>query len=1015
MSQNRAEQLDGIARKLRVPDATYRLQFNRDFRLPQATDLAPYLRDLGISDCYASPLFQAGPESTHGYDVCGFDEFNPAIGTREEFETWSSRLRELGLGLILDMVPNHMGADLSNHWWADVLQRGRQSPFACFFDINWEPLQSDLHNRILLPVLEDLYGAVLEAGKLTLACQHGLFSIVYGQRQFPVRFESCLNLLEEVAASVLSGPACGPREKELARFLQEVRRARDLSEAPPLDAAGLRSHIEDWDRTSPAFHESLQLLCCQYNGHPGEPRSFDRLHRLLQEQHYRLAFWRVGPEEINYRRFFDVAQLVSLRMELPLVFQTCHQLVFELLHQGRLSGLRIDHPDGLWDPKEYFRRLQAGFLQMQLAPDPSRSEETERSVSEWLAGQVFPLEQEEQHDSSLADDDAGAPLPRPTSRPHWPLYAVAEKILTGDEPLRRDWAVAGSTGYDFLNKANGLFVDSVHEQAFDSIYRSFSGTVTSFPEMVHAGKKQILQRSLISESQALAHRLKQLAQRTRYGQDFTLEQLQQALLNVIATLPVYRSYVTEEARQLVPREQVYLEQAVLKAKASAPYLGEPVFDFVRNLLLLRSPPDFDDEAQRLNREFVMRFQQLSGPTTAKGVEDTAFYRYNRLISLNEVGGDPDHFGVSLDEFHRYNLNQAERWPNALLASATHDTKRGEDARARLNVLSEMPADWASAIQRWHGLNADKRTCVDSYPAPDANDEYLLYQTLIGAWPWAPIDRGVFVERIVAYMLKAVREAKVHTTWTEANTGYEDAVRQFVQRILDPSQSEPFLRDFQAFQRKTAFLGVVNSLAQLLLKATCPGVPDFYQGTELWDLNLVDPDNRRPVDYTLRRRLLNELRSRWSDHPEARLELIRSLLENAGSGELKLHVMTSALALRHQHPTLYSGGKYVPLRAVGPKQEHVCCFARVQDAQAIITVVPRLVCRLTRGVEKWPLGEAAWQDTRIDLAQANLAGNYTNVLTGEEVEMAADRSLLPIRSALRSFPVALLKRDSCPPL
>ncbi len=1007
----RARQLDAIARQRRIPDATYRLQFNRDFTLAQATEIAPYLRDLGISDCYASPLFQATPRSTHGYDVCCFDLFNPWLGTPADFDTWSARLRELGLGLILDMVPNHMGADLSNHWWADVLQRGRESPFASFFDIDWQPPRGGLQNKVLLPTLEDHYATVLEAGKLRLVCQHGLVTLAYHDRQFPIAFHSCAKLLEEVAALLEAEPGRLPLPTELSQVLETLLQARDSSEL-----AHLPARIQDWDRESTAFHEALERVCQQFNGQPGRPRSFDKLDALLRAQHYRLAFWRVGSEELNYRRFFDVTDLVSLRMEHPLVFQACQQRVFHLLQQGQVTGLRIDHPDGLWDPKDYFRRLQAGYLLTPFDPSTDRREEAESDISGWLTEQLVSLEQQEAEERPAAISGPGGPTGGRSSRPTWPLFVVAEKILSGSESLRRDWAVEGTTGYDFLNHVSGLLVDASGEKAFDALYFKFTDHPVSFGDVVYASKKHILESSLVSEWNALALRLKALAERTRYAQDLTLRQLRRALAEILAALPVYRTYVTPEATRIIPREQAYVEQTARAAKTRLSNPDHPAIDFIQDLLLLRPPADFDEEARRLAREFVLRFQQLSGPAMAKGLEDTAFYRYNRLISLNEVGGDPSRFGVSLESFHEANLRRAAEWPHSLLATATHDTKRGEDVRARLSVLSEMPAEWQSAIERWRRLNAETRPIVHGHAAPHPNDEYLLYQTLVGAWPWmpgqeeTPAGLAAFRDRVGAYMLKATREAKVHTSWTDPNRGYEDATRQLVTRLLDPS-NRLFLDDFRRFQRTVALCGAINSLAQLLLKMTCPGVPDFYQGTELWDFSLVDPDNRHPVDYTARRRLLDELRSAWAEGPATRFSFLRELLQHSYTGQIKLHILWRGLDVRRRHRHLFSEGAYLPIQAWGPKQQHVCAFARTLAGDVALTIVPRLPWSLTAGSGAWPLGEPIWQDTRIELTSPRMAGHYTNALTGEEFDLKPGPGgiYLSLGAALAHFPLALLER------
>lgn len=778
----------------RVPLATYRLQFNRDFTLAQAQEILDYLKELGISDCYASPLFRAGAQSTHGYDICCFGELNPSIGGLEGFRKFGAAARERGLGLLLDMVPNHMGSALTNEWWIDVLKHGPRSQYAQFFDINWDPPTPGLRNKVLLPVLEDHYWKVLEQGKLRLAEENGEFVIAYHDHRFPIAPES--------------------------------------------------------------------------------KSSLKHLHQLLQEQHYRLAHWRVAPHEINYRRFFDITELVSLRMEREEVFEATHKLLFELIEQGLVTGLRIDHPDGLWDPEQYFERLQR----------------------------------------------------------RRPLYVVAEKILTDDEPLPDDWPVDGTTGYDFLNRLNGIFIDHRNEAAMTKLYQDVTGCTAEFGEIAYESKKKVLAMSFQSEINALAHRLKALPQ----GQDFTLSELRAAITETAASFPVYRTYATESADP----DPKYIQ--TIKADS-------PAMDFVRDVLSMKIP----------DRKFVMKFQQLTGPVMAKGLEDTAFYNYNRLLSLNEVGGSPEKFGTSVDDFHQYNIEKQKRWPHSLLATATHDTKRGEDLRARLNVLSEMPGEWREVVSRW----------IRPLTAPSANDQYMLFQTLVGAWDG---EHEGFTERICAFMTKAMREAKANTSWTEPNEAYERATLDFVRRQLAPSN--PWWEEFEGFHSRVAFFGRYNSLSQVLLKIACPGVPDFYQGTELWDFNLVDPDNRRPVDYTLRRELLAKVKR---GQPE----------------ESKLFVIWRALRFRSENRELFDQGNYVPITA---GTEHVCAFAREWKERRIVVVAPRLIYTLRGGKRVAPVGEV-WNDATLETE----VENYRNVFTGQTVtgNLLAD--------ILKTFPIALL--------
>lgn len=920
----------------RIPGATYRLQFNRDFTFQQAGEILEYLRELGVMDVYASPLFQAGPESTHGYDICCFGKINPNIGTEEDFERFNARRHELGLGLLLDMVPNHMGATLSNGWWFDVLENGPESKYASFFDIKWQPENPALKNKVLLPVLGDHYGKVLESGQLQLGWENEKFFIGYYERKFPLS-----------ASSI----------RQLAN-------------------AGVE----------------IQKILAEFNGRPGEPRSFDRLHRLIQQQHYRLAFWRVGSEEINYRRFFDVTELVSLRMELPEVFAASHKFVFDWLKAGKITGLRIDHPDGLRDPKQYFERLQ------------SRAAE--------CAGISQGLKFEE------------------------PLYIAAEKILSGDEALPHDWPVDGTTGYDFLNRLNGLFVNRANEPAFDQIYEEVlagklesspaapQGSITdSKPELSRGNpksgshdfrslrqrsKKQILETSLISELDSLTHRLQAVAMNTRTGMDFTFGQLKSALKELIAAFPVYRTYLTAQTTQPSPADRIVIEKAVAEAWSEASGLEPGIFEFLGKLLTLELLPEWDASAAELAREFVLRFQQLTGPVMAKGLEDTAFYNYNRLISLNEVGGEPDRFGCSVEEFHNANVTVAARWPHTLLATATHDTKRGEDARARINVLSELPDEWRQAVSRWSQWNANKKTSLNGVSAPTLNDEYLWYQSLVGALlteaggtdGWAD-----FRKRAGAFLLKAIREAKANTSWLQPNIAYETAVQEFTERVLAGNSENLFLDDLHAFTRRIAFFGRFNSLAQTLLKITSPGVPDFYQGAELWDLSFVDPDNRRPVDFELRRQLLTELKRDFEISPP---QFAAQLLER-DSESAKLFVIWRSLDLRKRWRGVFDKGAYTPLPAMGSRKDHVCAFGRAWEKNSVLTVVPRLVCGLVQGKEVLPMGLPVWGETFLPLPKAREGDGFRDIFTNEILRVEGGNiPHLKLGNILRAFPVALLE-------
>jgi (1->4)-alpha-D-glucan 1-alpha-D-glucosylmutase len=927
----------------RIPSATYRLQFNAQFTFREALRIADYLDELGISDAYASPLFRAGPESTHGYDVCAYDELDPRLGSDEEFRAWTDRLKELGLRLILDVVPNHMGATQTNAWWWDVLEQGPASRYAGWFDINWQPAGVGWRDQVVLPVLEDHYEKVLEAGKLRIVVSQPTgFAVAYHERRFPLSAQSCNEILRQArqAGSSIEWQSKPARSPELVHEGQRTRHA-------PTDKA---QSNEAWER-EPEFENQVESTLRRLNGVAGEPASFDALDCLLRAQHFRLAYWRTAAQEINYRRFFDITDLISMRVELREVFQATHASVLRLINEGKISGLRVDHPDGLWDPRQYFGRLRAA------AP---------------------------------------------------PIYVVAEKILTRDEPLPDDWGVDGTTGYDFLYQLNNLFIDAASAEALENCYRRFTGCDKAFRDITYESKYRVLQLSFGGELNQLAHRLRALAANTRAGFDLTVEALRDALSQIVAALPVYRTYVTETAVELAPAEAEWVREAARTARSRNAGSDEAALNFVEDVLLLGLAEGMSEAQRRDCRGIAMRVQQLTGPAMAKGLEDTAFYRYFRLASLNEVGGDPGTFGLSVDSFHQYNLMKRECWPHALLATATHDTKRGEDLRARLAVLSELPDEWSRAVARWAQLNADKKVQVDGAPAPDANDEYLFYQTLLGAWiPQAESAEGLadLRQRLQAYLLKGIKEAKTHTSWTEPNAAYEQAAESFVGAVLSDSQGDRFLKDFKPFQRRIAFFGRFNSLAQVLLKMTSPGVSDFYQGTELWDFNLVDPDNRRPVDYEVRHQMLAEVKEhavRYNDDPAG---FISQLLADSDFGAVKLYLIWRALQFRREHRALFQSGQYVPLRAEGEHREHVCAFAREDSSSEAIVIAPRLPFTLTSGKELAPLGEV-WGDTRLALRDGQPGRTYRNVFTNQTLSAEGH---LRLSEALRAFPVALLTR------
>ena len=993
-----------LAAKCRIPSATYRVQFSQDFTFRDAEALVPYLHRLGISDLYASPILAAVPGSTHGYDVCDPARLNPELGAPEDFERLSAALQAHGMGLLLDIVPNHMGiAGNCNPWWTDVLENGRASRYARFFDIDWTPVKPELAGKVLLPVLEDQYGNVLDSGKLALVYVDGRFELHYGEFRLPVApgtYAAVLDpALERLAArldsehddvlelqSILTSISHLPRRNSVdIAALEERHREKEV----------IKRRLATLHGASPTFQTALEETIQALNGLPGDPRSFDPLDALIREQAYRLAYWRVAGEEINYRRFFDVNTMAAIHNELPEVFHATHDFVLKLVAAGHVTALRVDHPDGLWNPPGYFRMLQAQALVERIransGDDLAAGERAllEERVNVWLDAQ--PIETEP------------------------PLYVVAEKILTETEPLPRDWAVSGTTGYDFMNQVNNLFVNPSNEPAFDRLYADFIGLDLNFQDLMVNAKRTIMRESLAGEINSLSHQLERLAEANRHYRDFTLNGLQQAIREFIACLGIYRTYITGP-EVVSQRDQSFVEAAIREAQQRNPRVSQTIFYFLRDCLLLRNIYEFDEPDRELLLHWVMRFQQVTGPVMAKSVEDTAFYVYNRLSSLNEVGGQPASFGLSLEEFHRQNEQRRRAWPHALISSSTHDTKRSEDVRARLNVLSELPDEWAAALVTWSAHNARYKVALADGPAPDANDEYLLYQALLGAWTFAA-DQMIagpawdeFRRRIQAYMAKATKEGKVRTSWTNANADYDEAVAGFIERILDPDESRDFLDSLSAFHRRVAFFGQVNSLSQTLLKLTSPGVPDTYRGAETWDFSLADPDNRRPVDYA---RLSAALDALDAEAGVDRRRLVDELVTHRDDGRIKLYLTRCALAFRDRRRTLFRQGDYRPLLATGARAEHVCAYTRSLDGDSVTVVAPRLVAGLTDGAERLPTGATVWGDTWLPLPFLAADARLRDVLTGDEIALSARDGITGVALAdlLARFPVALLAAAS----
>ena len=989
-----AECLDRLAARKHAdrPVSSYRLQFNREFRFVDARALVPYLHALGITHCYASPLLKARAGSAHGYDITDHNSLNPEIGTEEEFHALISELHANGMAMILDTVPNHMGVGHGdNPWWQDVLQNGRSSAYADFFDIDWEPFKPELRDKVLFPVLGGSYGVELERGHLRLRFD-GAFFVQYFDKRVPVDPQT-IPLIFEPLGDLRVQPVEIPEAEraELEDVLFKLRQLppnnstdpqpvnRRRAEAPPL-LQRLQQLAEHSGATRSLIESALAVL----NGEAGLPRSFDWLHRLLDSQPYRLAHWLVSGEEINYRRFFDVNDLAGLRMENPRVFAATHQLLRRLLADGSVAGLRIDHPDGLLNPPQYFIRLQMLYAASQCCGAEPRGPVAENGIEEEVQT-IFGQHEWMQRQA--------------------PLFVVLEKILEPGEHLPA-WPIDGTVGYGFTNLLNGIFIDARNRRSFTRIYERFIGGLVDPDTVIYEAKDQVMNTALASEVAVLTNLLDEISSADRHARDFTAKSLATVIRETIACFPVYRTYIDERGN-VSELDRAYIDAAIARAKRRNEAMPASVFDFLRNILLLQgSAPGGDGEQYRKWLYFVLKFQQLSGPVMAKGLEDTACYVYNRLASVNEVGGSPAEFGFPVEEFHRGNLERAEKWPHALLLTSSHDTKRSEDVRARLNVLSEMPRDWSAASMRWRRMNQGaKITISDGRVVPDANEEYLLYQTLVGAWPFAQGLDGTFAWRTQRYMNKAAHEAKVNLSWVNDNPEYVRALNEFIARILMPSNAgkrNPFPHRIEEFVRPVAYFGALNSLAQVLLKITAPGVPDFYQGNELWEFRLVDPDNRHRVDFDLRGRLLDDL---LHQSEAGRLpELCSDLMANYQDGRIKMWVTMRALNFRREHRELFRAGSYTPLSAANEKQEHVVAFARSYEDQVIVVAVPRFSYTLMRGRVQPPIGDV-WGNAELQLPAEVVGTRLLNIFTGEE--FPANGRTLPCRQLFAFFPVALL--------
>jgi len=941
-----------------IPRATYRVQLNAGFTFSDAAAIVPYLAALGVSHVYCAPYFRARSGSAHGYDVVDHNSFNPEIGDQEDFERFVAALRDHDMGHIVDIVPNHVGIlGTDNDWWMDLLENGESSAYAGFFDIDWAPSNLDRAHKVLVPVLADPYATALERGELRLRFERdsGSFAVFYGPHRFPLDPRTYPRVLDRVAALVSNSELENIRRAFAALPDRRTPTAEQVAERSREKAAHQQRLAALAARDS-AVGTALEVAVRSFTGTAAEPASFDALHELLELQAFHLAYWRVASEDINYRRFFDVNDLAALRVENEAVFEVTHRLVLQLIGAGKIDGLRIDHIDGLYDPASYLRRLQQRIRE--------------------VTGNAWPRA----------------------------LYVVVEKISLSFEHLPDEWPVHGETGYHFANVVNRMLIDAATRTRMERVYRTLTGESLEARDVAYQSQQLILRRSLASELNVATNQLARIARSDRSTRDFTFNNLRHALAEVIACFPVYRTYIADT---VADSDRRYIEWAIAAARRRRAASEAPVFDFVRAALLLQLPAASDTQL-RAHRAFVMKFQQITAPITAKGIEDTALYRYNLLLALNEVGGEPGLYGGGgVRAFHADAEYRSRHWPHEMLATSTHDTKRSEDVRARLAVLSEMTTPWRDAVRRWMQINRTRKREVDGAAAPDSNDEYHFYQTLIGSWPLPEPDATGMTEyraRIEAYMIKAVRKAKVHTSWTETGVAYEEALLQFVHSALEPRDGNLFLADFLTFWRPVARFGLFNSLSQTLCKLTAPGVPDIYQGNELWDFSLVDPDNRRPVDYRRRGELLAKL-DREAPHLD-----VGELLEHPEDGRCKLLLTWRALQLRRAQPELFSDGDYRRLRVHGSRAHYLCAFARRCARRTVVVIAPRLYRRLLGDPARLPLGSGVWENTLIELPpDGRSRGPLRNVLDGTDLHTVSHGEGLAIAAAeaLARFPVALL--------
>jgi (1->4)-alpha-D-glucan 1-alpha-D-glucosylmutase len=926
---------------MHIPIATYRIQFNLSFGFRDAQGIIPYLAALGISDIYASPIFKARKGSMHGYDIVDPNQLNPELGEYDDFEELRETGKVHGLYWLQDIVPNHMAYDSENSMLMDVLENGEFSPYLHFFDIDWNHPYESMKGKVLAPFLGKFYAESLEEGEIQLHYDEAGLYIKYYNLRLPLKIESYTQIIEH-NINELEQRLAGTYS-DLIKFLGVFNLFKAISSHKEKDtrkeqirhAKRMLWNLYNENETIRNFiNENIAF----FNGTRGDPESFNALDKLISEQLFRLSFWKVATEEVNYRRFFNVNDLICLKVEDETVFNYTHDLIFRFSDQGKFDGLRIDHIDGLHDPVTYLKRLR------QKSKD---------------------------------------------------VYIIVEKILDHKEQLPSSWPVQGTTGYDLMNYTNGLFCKKENEVAFSKLFYKFTDLHIPYEELLGEKKRMIIGKHMAGNIDNLAHFLKTISSKDRYGSDITLYGLKRALVEVMAFFPIYRTYVNYDS--FSESDQISIKEAIQKARESLPgFLYE--LNFIEKFLLLKYDTSIPEDDKRQWIHFVMNFQQHTGPLMAKGFEDTMLYIYNKLISLNEVGSNPNKFGFSIKEFHNFNKRRATASPHTLNATSTHDTKRGEDVRARINILSEIPKEWEYNLKTWRKINRSKKKKVNNRYIPDENDEYLIYQTLIGTFPFDD-EESTFTERIKNYIVKAVREAKVHTAWLKPDTEYEQGCISFIEKILQPSKENEFLKTFSPFQKKIAYYGIFNSLSQTLVKITSPGVPDFYQGTELWDLNLVDPDNRRPVDFKKRELFLQNIKEREKHDI---IGFMSELFSKKEDGKIKLFLIYKALQARKERSELFQEGSYIPIEVNGKFKNNIVAYARTHQNAWTLTIVPRFFTALINEGEL-PFGEHIWGDTYISLPEG-APSSWKDTIT-EQVITAKEK--MSVCDVLKYFSVSLL--------